>query len=42
MMLAVWTIGWVNCLEYWIKACTSPSESAPFATFMPPMTHTAT
>ena len=41
-MLATWVIGWANCREYWKKACTSPSESVPLATLMPPMTAIAT
>ena len=28
-MLATWVIGWLNCREYWMNACTSPSDSAP-------------
>ena len=28
-MLATWVSGWLNCREYWMNACTSPSDSAP-------------
>ena len=42
MMLAVCAIGIVNWREYWMKACTSPSEMRPLATMMPPTTATAT
>ncbi len=42
MMLAVWVIGIVNWREYWMKACTSPSEMRPLATMTPPTTATAT
>ena len=34
--------GWVNCREYWMKACTSPSDIAPDDTRSPPMTAMAT
>ena len=30
--------GCVNCCEYWMKACTSPSRSWPLATISPPST----
>ena len=42
MMLAVCAIGIVNCREYWMNACTSPSEMRPLATMRPPTTATAT
>ena len=42
MMLAVCVIGIVNCREYWMKACTSPSEMRPVATMRPPTTAMAT
>ncbi len=42
MMLAVCVIGMVNCREYWMNACTSPSEMRPLATMRPPTTATAT
>ena len=41
-MLATWVMGWVNCLEYWMKAWTSPSEMAPAATLKAPTTATST
>ena len=41
-MLATWVRGWVNWREYWINACTSPSESCPEATRRPPTTATRT
>ena len=28
-MDATWVSGWVNCREYWMNACTSPSDIAP-------------
>ena len=31
-MLATWEIGWLNWREYWMNACTAPSESWPEAT----------
>ena len=31
-MLATCVSGWLNCREYWMNACTSPSDSAPDAT----------
>ena len=34
--------GWVNCREYWMNACTSPSVIVPDATRMPPTTAMAT
>ena len=40
--LATWVIGWVNCCEYWMKACTSPKFMAPLATRRPPTTAMAT
>ena len=39
---AIWVSGWVNCREYWMKACTSPIEIAPDDTRSPPMTAMAT
>ena len=42
MMLAICVIGIVNWREYWMNACTSPSEMRPVATMMPPMTAMAT
>ncbi len=39
---AICVIGIVNCREYWMKACTSPSDIVPVATRMPPMTAMAT
>ena len=36
--LASCVIGIVNCREYWMKACTSPSEICPEATRKPPIT----
>ena len=30
--------GMVNCREYWMNACTSPSCMAPVATCRPPTT----
>ncbi len=30
--------GWVNCREYWMNACTSPSDIVPLATRRPPRT----
>ena len=42
MMLAVCVIGMVNWREYWMNACTSPSEMRPVATIMPPTTAMAT
>ncbi len=33
-----WASGWVNCREYWMNACTSPSCIAPEATCRPPTT----
>ena len=30
--------GWVNCREYWMKACTSPRLIVPLATRSPPRT----
>ena len=41
-ILAVWAIGWVNCLEYWMKAWMSPSFSAFRAAMMPPTTQMTT
>ena len=41
-MLAVWAMGWVNCLEYWMKAWMSPSFRALCAVMMPPMTQIRT
>ena len=41
-MLATWVSGWLNWREYWMKACTSPSESWPEATWRPPTTATKT
>ena len=42
MMLAVCVIGIVNMREYWMNACTSPSEMRPLATMSPPTTAMAT
>ena len=41
-MLATWMIGYVNWREYWMNACTSPSDIWPDATRRPPMTAMAT
>ena len=41
-MLASCVIGYVNWREYWMNACTSPSESLPVATCTPPITAIAT
>src|SRR6266852_4691412 len=41
-MDATWVKGWVNCLEYWMNACTSPRLMTPVATRTPPMTPMAT
>ena len=41
-MLASCMIGHENWREYWMNACTSPSESVPVATCTPPMTAMAT
>jgi hypothetical protein len=41
-MLATVVMGWLNCREYWMNACTSPSEMAPVATRSPPTTATST
>ena len=41
-MLATAVSGWVNWREYWMNACTSPSEIAPDATRSPPTTATST
>jgi len=38
----IWLNGWLNCREYWMKACTSPSERLPDATRSPPTTATST
>lgn len=35
---ATWVSGWVNCREYWMNACTSPSDIVPEATRSPPIT----
>ena len=35
---ATWVSGWVNWREYWMNACTSPSDIAPLATRSPPST----
>ena len=40
--LAICVIGIVNWREYWMNACTSPSDIAPEATCSPPMTAIAT
>ena len=37
-MEATWVSGWVNWREYWMNACTSPSEIDPLATLSPPRT----
>ena len=34
--------GWVNWREYWMNACTSPSDRLPLATRRPPTTATST
>ena len=34
--------GWVNWREYWMNACTSPSESAPLDTRSAPITAIST
>ena len=39
---AICVSGWVNCREYWMNACTSPSDSDPLATRTPPTTAMAT
>jgi len=41
-MLATWVSGWLNCREYWMNACTSPSDSCPEATRRAPTTATRT
>ena len=41
-MLATWVRGWLNWREYWMNACTSPSDSEPDATRSPPTTATST
>ena len=41
-MLASCMIGHENWREYWMNACTSPSDSVPLATCTPPMTAMAT
>ena len=35
---ATWVSGWVNWREYWMNACTSPSDIVPLATRRPPST----
>ena len=35
---ATWVSGWLNCREYWMNACTSPSDIEPDATRSPPIT----
>ena len=42
MMPATCVIGIVNWREYWMNACTSPSEMRPVATMRPPTTAMAT
>ncbi len=42
MMPATWVMGIVNWREYWMNACTSPSEMRPVATMSPPTTAMAT
>ncbi|MEU6408750.1 hypothetical protein [Microbispora sp. NPDC046933] len=37
-----WFTGCPNCRQYWMNACTSPTDSAPAATLRPPMTATST
>jgi len=37
-MLAVWIMGWVNCLAYWMKAWMSPRVMSRFAAIAPPTT----
>ena len=37
-MEATWMMGKVNWREYWMKACTSPSDIVPLATRSPPST----
>lgn len=39
---AICVNGWVNCREYWMNACTSPSVSAPEVMRSPPTTATTT
>jgi hypothetical protein len=39
---ATWVSGWLNCREYWMNACTSPSDIEPDATRRPPITATKT
>ena len=39
---AICVSGWENWREYWMKACTAPSVSAPTATRSPPTTAMAT
>ena len=39
---ASWVSGIEKVREYWMKACTSPTEIAPDATRMPPTTATST
>ncbi len=41
-MLATWVSGWLNWREYWMNACTSPSDSAPTPPAAPPTTATRT
>ena len=41
-MLAIWVSGWLNWREYWMNACTPPSDSLPAATSSAPMTATST
>ncbi len=39
---ASWVSGIEKVREYWMKACTSPTEMAPLATRRPPTTATST
>src|SRR2546430_17544641 len=39
---AICVMGCENWREYWMKACTAPSDSAPAATLRPPTTAMAT
>ncbi|SLH31282.1 Uncharacterised protein [Mycobacteroides abscessus subsp. abscessus] len=41
-IVPIWVSGWLNWREYWMKACTSPSESCPVATRRPPTSATST
>ncbi len=41
-IVATWVSGWVNWREYWMNACTSPSDIVPDETRRPPTTAMAT